>query len=123
VDEKAVGACHCGMCRRWSAGPFLGIGCSGRSIAINGDESLSAFPSSQWGERCFCKTCGSTLFWRTKDRTHWEISAGALDDTEGLEFRRQIYVDEKPAFYAFANDTEKLTGAEFVALVMGSAKS
>lgn len=124
VGQKAVGACHCSKCRQWSGGPFLGIGCDGGKISVQGEDNLSVYESSPWGERCFCKTCGSVLFWRTRDKRHWEASAGCLDETDGLTFRREIFIDEKPVFYSFANDTEKLTGAEFVALIMGdSAKS
>jgi len=119
---RAVGACHCSLCRRWAAGPFLGLGCDGDAIAITGEAGLGVYRSSQWGERCFCKTCGSVLFWRTADHKHYEISAGALDDQSGLTFERQIYTDEKPAFYDFANKTEMLTGPEFVAKVMGQPK-
>ncbi len=117
--QLAAGACHCSKCRKWSAGPFIGIGCDGSDVAIEGVDALGVYPSSPWGERCFCKVCGSTLFWRTRDGSHCEVSAGALDDVDGVVFRREIFVDEKPAFYDFANDTEKLTGAEFVASVMG----
>lgn len=119
VAAPHVGACHCSICRRWAAGPFLGLGTDGKSIQISGEDQLGVYRSSAWGERCFCKTCGSVLFWRSVDGTHVEMSAGALDDQTGLQMKRQIFIDEKPAFYDFANDTERLTGPEFVKLIMG----
>ncbi len=81
-----------------------------------GADDVSVYPSSDWGERCFCRKCGSALFWRMPDGPHYAISAGALDDASEFAFGTQIFIDEKPAFYDFANDTPKLTGAEVAAM-------
>ena len=39
------------------------------------------------------------------------VSAEAFDDTSGFAFTSQIFVDEKPAYYDFANKTKSMTGA------------
>jgi hypothetical protein len=37
------------------------------------------------------------------------LSAGLFDESSGFLFKRQIFVDQKPGNYDFANDTERLT--------------
>ena len=39
----------------------------------------------------------------------WTISPG-------LRFKSQIFIDEKPDWYTFANETENMTGAEVFAM-------
>ncbi len=109
-----MGVCHCGMCRRWAGGVFMAVSC-GPDVDVENDDQLGVFTSSDWGERCFCKTCGSTLFWRMRDGTNVAVSMQAFDDPEAFRFSSEIFIDEKPANYAFANDTKKQTGAELFA--------
>lgn len=109
-----VDVCHCGMCRRWSGGVFMAS--AGEDIAIEDEAALGVYRSSDYGERVFCKTCGSSLFWRMQDGSGAHVSVSALDDLSGLTFAQEIFIDEKPALYDFANETRRLTGAEFVAM-------
>jgi len=39
----------------------------------------------------------------------------AFDDRAGYAFTHQVFVDEKPAYYDFANKTHNMTGAEVFA--------
>ena len=103
--------CHCVMCRRWSGGTFTAIDCTG-ALKIEDASALGVYRSSEWGERCFCKQCGSSLFWRMQDGSHISVAAQAFDDPAQFAFTTEIFIDEKPANYAFANQTKKLTGAE-----------
>jgi hypothetical protein len=41
--------------------------------------------------------------------------AGSLDDDTGLKFTSEIFIDDKPEFYEFANKTVQKTGAEVMA--------
>ena len=112
-----VGACHCRMCRRWGGGPFLEIDC-GSDVVIEGAENMTVYPSSEWAERAFCGTCGSNLFYRLKDTGQHMVCAGIFDDdgNDSLTFKTQVFIDAKPDYYSFAEDTENLTGAELFAL-------
>ena len=116
-----VGACHCRMCRRWGGGPFLEIDC-GTDVVIEGAEKMTVYPSSEWAERAFCGTCGSNLFYRLKDSGQHMVCAGIFEDEDGLRFRSQVFIDAKPDYYSFAEDTENLTGAELFAMVQGEQK-
>jgi hypothetical protein len=112
--KREVGVCNCSICRRWSAGPFLVLDHEG-PVAFEGVENVGVYKSSEWGERGFCKTCGTSLYWRMSGVEHFAVSAGALDDQTGLAFTTEIFIDEKPGYYAFADPTHKMTGEEFVA--------
>ncbi len=109
ADE--MGVCHCSMCRRWAGGAFMAVSC-GTSVKIEGDSHLGVYASSEWGERCFCKSCGSTLFWRMRDGSNVAVSAQAFEDPGAFAFTTEIFIDEKPANYEFANPTTRHTGAE-----------
>jgi hypothetical protein len=116
APEKAeMGVCHCGMCRRWTGGVFLGVNC-GSTVKVEGKDNLGVYVSSDWGERCFCKKCGSTLFWRLQNGRMTVVSAQAFDNPADFAFTSEIFIDEKPANYAFANQTHKMTGAEVMAM-------
>ena len=87
----------------------------GSSLKVDNPDALGVYTSSDWGERCFCKTCGSTLFWRMRDGSHQVVAAQAFDDPGQFQFVSEIFIDENPGNYAFSNQTKKMTGAEFLA--------
>ena len=113
VGAWNVEACHCGMCQRWSAGPLLAVHCE--SVAIEDESHLGVYRSSGWAERGFCRQCGTSLFYRLIDPSLYAVSAEAFDDGAGLSLERQIFVDEKPTYYEFANVTKMMTGPEVFA--------
>lgn len=112
-----VDVCHCAMCRRWTAGPFLSVPHHG-TITFEGGQNIGIYNSSEWGERAFCKVCGTPLYWRFRGSDEYAMSAGALDDQSGLTLATEIFIDEKPAYYAFANETKQMTGEEAMAAFM-----
>jgi hypothetical protein len=103
------------MCQRWSAGPNVTIHCSSETT-FEGQDAITVYSSSPWGERGFCKHCGSSLFWRSKQEGSYYLSVGVLDDTEGLTLANEIFIDKKPALYSFAEPTNKMTEAEFMSM-------
>ena len=113
-QDKDFGICHCNMCRRWTAGPFFAIEC-GATLQIENQTNLGIYRSSEWAERCFCKVCGTPLFYRLIDRDFYAVSVEAFDDRSGLSVSSQIFIDEKPDYYEFANKTKMITGAEVFA--------
>lgn len=114
-DHKEVGACHCGMCRRWGGGPGMAIEV-GKDIEISGRDHVRVYRSSEWAERAFCDTCGSSLYYRLAEAGDHYLFAGILDDQSDMVLTSQIFIDEKPAYYTFANETKTMTGAEVFAM-------
>ncbi|MEQ8736394.1 MAG: GFA family protein [Rhodospirillaceae bacterium] len=115
-----VGACHCRMCRRWSGGPYVEINC-GTEVSFAGQENISVFSSSDWAERGFCAKCGTHLFYRIKETKEHMMPVGLFECDEGtLAFTTQVFVDEKPSYYSFANETQNMTGPEIFAMFSSS---
>ena len=113
---NSVGACNCSMCRKWNGGPQMAVFC-GDSVSFENEESISVYQSSEWAERGFCKKCGSHLFYRFHGNQHMML-AGLFDNDSDFVFETQYFIENKPSFYEFANDTTDLTGPE-VAKQMG----
>lgn len=73
-----AGACHCKMCRQWSAGPFMSVHVDGE-ITFSGEQNISIYCSSEWAERGFCKRCGSNLFYKLLPRPGFPDGEISLD--------------------------------------------
>ena len=112
--RRHVEACHCTMCRRWSGLAYLGVHC-GSDVAFEGEEHIVRYRSSEWAERGFCGRCGSSLFFHYLPKGTYGLLAGLFPDDALLQLNEEIFIDEKPDYYAFAGDTEKMTGAEVIA--------
>ncbi|MEM9495070.1 MAG: GFA family protein [Pseudomonadota bacterium] len=106
-----VGVCHCSICRRQSAGPFFAIDC-GDSLVFEDATHVGAFASSDWAERGFCTRCGSTLFWRLKDKSINIVAVDLFDEPGDMVLDHEVFIDEKPGYYSFAEKTKQMTGQE-----------
>ena len=113
--NQEVGACHCSMCRKWGGSSLLAIEC-GSDVSFTGEENIGVYQSSEWAERGFCNKCGSHLFYRLKQNNQYYIPVGIFDNSEGLVFDHQIFIEEKPEYYSFANKTKNMTGEEVFAM-------
>ena len=112
--RRHVEACHCSMCRHWGGGAFLGVQC-GADPEFEGAEHIVRYPSSDWAERGFCGKCGSHLFFLYKPLGNYGFLAGLFPDDALEPLSEEIFVDEKPPYYAFEGDHERLTGTEVMA--------
>ena len=113
--QAHVGACHCDMCRRWTGGPLMAVECGSRLTVDEGEDCVKAYRSSDWAERAFCAQCGSGLWYKFLPQDAFIVSAGLFDDQSDFRFTEQVFVEEKPDWYDFANKTARKTGAELAA--------
>jgi len=114
--DIVLNACHCQMCQRWHGGPSMAANFADGITITKGADNVGWFTSSDWGERGFCKTCGSTLFWRLReDPSVLSGEAGSFALPSGLEIKEHFFIDEQPDYYAFQGDGVRLTGAEVFA--------
>lgn len=109
-----IAACHCSMCRNWLGGPMLAID-SGVLKSIKNESSITRYQSSEWAERGFCNKCGTSLFYYLKPADQYHFPVGLLEDKLQFKFSHQIFIDEKPEYYSFSNETENMTGSEVFA--------
>jgi hypothetical protein len=112
--DRHVAACHCGMCRKWGGGALLAVEC-GSDVNFTGGENIGIYQSSEWAERGFCNKCGTHLFYRIKQNNQYYIPAGVFHNDQGFVLSHQVFIDEKPEYYSFANETKNLTGEELFA--------
>ncbi len=118
---QSFGACHCEMCRKFSGGVELGVQLPAEAVVWEAGDTVKTYASSEWAERGFCATCGSSLFWRltAPGPMHgmYALSAGSLDSFDGLAFESEVYIDAKPACYAFTGARKTMTEADMLAMV------
>lgn len=112
VTEVAV--CHCSMCRNWLGGPMFAID-SGVLLSVNNESSITRYQSSDWAERGFCNKCGTSLFYYLKPADQYHFPVGLMGSDVQVKLSHQIFIDEKPDYYSFSNETHNMTGAEVFA--------
>jgi len=111
VKEPHADVCHCTMCQRWNGG--IPVSVMVRELSFSGN-ALGVYRSSDWGERVFCTTCGTSLAWRMQDGSEAAVAEAAFDPPLDLPLAMEIFIEDKPAGYDFAGDRKRLTGAEVV---------
>lgn len=111
-QARQIGACHCGFCRRWGGGPLLAVHC-GADVQFQGVESITVYASSDWAQRAFCNQCGTHLYYKFLATGEYFIPAGVFESAD-FELASQIYVDMKPDYYSFANQTPMLTEQQVI---------
>lgn len=121
--DLSAHACHCENCRRQNGACSMTITVPAAQLRVlRGAEAIKTYASSDWAARSFCSTCGASLWFQlTVDETpDYFLSVGLLDDPSDVTMTQEIYIDRKPAGWGFANETEKLTGAQVEALYAAS---
>lgn len=113
-EARDIGACHCGFCRRWGGGPMLAVHC-GPDVQFDGAHSIGVYASSEWAERAFCKSCGTHLYYKLLATGEYFVPAGTFD-SQDFVLASQIYIDKKPNYYSFANQTSMLTEQQVIEL-------
>jgi hypothetical protein len=104
--------CHCGMCRRHAGGPTLSVSVGG--ITFQGDDNILRYKSSDYAERGTCNKCGGHLFYHLFSPDMYIMSIGAFDDQSRFTIGGEIFIDNKPAGYAFAGNHPRETEHEFL---------
>jgi hypothetical protein len=115
-SEMHSHACHCEMCRRWTGSAMVAVAVPPEGVRFEGGEAVRTFRSSEWAERAFCGTCGTTLYYRVTiegpEQGTYYMALGAFDEPDAMPLASEIYIDVKPSSYAFAGDHPRITKAE-----------
>ena len=115
-ENTEIDACHCGMCQRMAGGPVLAVKC-GKTLELADGAPVSFYQSSEWAERGFCQQCGSSMFWRMRDGSMSFVHAGAFDALPSeMSLDVEIFIEDKPPYYAFAGERKRMTGEEVAAM-------
>lgn len=114
VPDLTFLACHCGQCRRWTGGgPHYAI--SVTDVGIEGAAHIVEHYASEWGARGFCGTCGTTLYWKMRDRDITSVAVGTLDDQDGLRLSEEIFSDCRAPWMAAVAGASQSTEAQEMA--------
>jgi hypothetical protein len=113
-DTPRLRACHCDMCRQHTSGMFVSIETAPGSMALTGP--VKTFRSSDWAERGFCDTCGSTLFYGTIEDGARHLAAGLFENAANGEMKIEFFSDECPKGYSLAGEHKRLSTQETIAL-------
>lgn len=82
---------------------------------------MTIFASSQWGERAFCKNCGSHLFYHLLSPSTYYASAALFKESQDAQMSMQIYIDSKPKYYNFVEKTPMLTEKDIMEMMSPSS--
>ena len=77
--------------------------------------------ASDWAERGFCATCGSTLWYGSVADGVRHLSAGLFPDAGGGQMKIEFFADRCPNGYALTGDHRRLTTAETEAMFGGAS--
>ena len=113
VDPKFT-VCHCQSCRTWGGAPFFSVKC-GTKVQIEGGDKVKTYESSPWASRAFCMECGTHLFYKFKESGEYNMPVGMFPNLTGLEMDIQYFIDMRPSYYCFSNETKEMTTAEIMA--------
>ncbi|WP_108659680.1 GFA family protein [Acuticoccus kandeliae] len=117
ITAEHLGACHCTTCRRMNGGPFIVVEAHG--LTYPADAPLGVYNSSEWADRTYCQKCGTSLAYRLKGQDMAFVGAYTFDPPLDMPLKGEVFIDEKPADYSFADDTQKITGPELFAMMQG----
>jgi hypothetical protein len=96
-------ACHCSQCRRQSGHYWASTNVPRDRIAIEGEENVRWYRSSEKVRRGFCGTCGSVLFWDPIGHDKISVGMGAFDAPTGTHLAIHIFVADKGDYYDIAD--------------------
>ncbi|WP_172961029.1 GFA family protein [Oceaniglobus roseus] len=112
THRPEVGACHCGMCQRWSGAAYFMFTAPPEAVRIEGP--VTEYRSSSFATRAFCGTCGSPL-WLRDDGSDYELMPGLFPGAKDFPLVSEVYADRRLASVQLAGDHRRATAAEYEA--------
>ena len=114
IDVEKVEAyhCHCSICRKVTGSKFnTAFTVPADNFKWTGStESIKTFLKDSNGFRHdFCSNCGCTVPNRYQDVRFW-VPAGLLDDDDGVEVNKHIFVESKAQWDEIRDDLEQFEG-------------
>jgi hypothetical protein len=91
--------CHCEQCRRSSGHFVAATACRKANFRLLNDDTLKWYSVKPGLRRGFCAVCGSSLFFEDLNGERISITAGTLDQPQGLKIAAHIYAAEAGDYY------------------------
>ena len=100
--------CHCSRCRKFTGSAFaanLLVRTEDFLWLQGGDCTVCHVPEhTKYLTTCFCKYCGSSLPWMSKNGKTMVVPAGTLDDTPDIKPGFNIFCASRAGWYAPPHD-------------------
>jgi hypothetical protein len=102
-----VTACHCGQCRKMTGNYWASTNTADKDLHFIRKYTLAWYASSDFAKRGFCKTCGSTLFWKRNEGDTTSVCPGSIDGSTGLKLGGHIFCGDAGDYYEIAGGSYK----------------
>lgn len=81
-DAAGAGYCHCGACRKWSAGPVnaFTLWKNDQVAVTRGADQLAEYHQTERSYRQWCKTCGGHVMTRHPEWGLVDVYAATIPD-------------------------------------------
>jgi len=102
VSYRAIGLsdiwyCHCKQCQKLTGHFISAAGVRRDKLHITGE--VNWLPISDDTRSGHCKSCGCYMFWDAAGRDNISVLTGCLDETDGLELKGHIFVEQKADYF------------------------
>jgi hypothetical protein len=121
LANPGLTVCHCDMCRQHTSSMFVALTPEQASLKIDGP--AKSFRSSDWAERGFCGTCGSTLWYGTVHDGARYLAAGLFADAGGGAPVVEYFSDKCPRGYRLEHAGKRLTAEQTLAHFEGGGEA
>jgi len=106
-DPAAMGYCHCGSCRHWSAGPVnaFSLWAPDHVKITRGADRITTYNMTPRSSRKWCRDCGGHLF---TDHPAWnliDVYAATIPD---LQFKPAVHVNYQETVLRMQDGLPKL---------------
>ncbi len=111
APSGGVTACHCRQCRKSSGNFAASFDLDEAEVVWEARETLAEYATPGGARRGFCRTCGSSLWFRDADGA-FSVEAGAVDGPTGLHLAAHIFTASKGDWYDIADGLPQHEGGE-----------
>jgi hypothetical protein len=90
-EPVAMGYCHCGSCRHWSAGPVNAFTLWQPSAVrfVQGEQNIGTYNKTPGSSRKWCKSCGGHIFTEHPSWNLTDVYAATIPD---FQFKPGVHV-------------------------------
>ncbi len=108
----AAAICHCRMCQKNSGAPIQAsaeVPVAGFAI-VKGEPAV--YRSSSWGERLFCRDCGTPILYRPIEGAKTvSINSPTLDDPGAIPPTHHIFTESRISWFDTADELPRYPGS------------
>ncbi len=113
LPSKWCAHCHCSLCRKaHGAGYVTWVGFEQERVSFTrGEDHLTWYESTPGAQRGFCRQCGSSLFFRSKQWAgELHIALGCIDDAIDRQPQANVFFDKHVAWMPVDETLKQLDG-------------